>query len=344
LFPFTRTTDAPSTNPVPFTVSVKEAPPAVADVGVMPVVVGAGFGKAVIVKVCALDVPPPGAGLTTVTDAPPIAAMSAAVIVALSWFAEPKLVVRVEPFQRTVAPFTKLLPATVSENPALPATADDGERLDVAGTGLLTASVCVLDVPPPGAGVNTVIDALPALAISAAVIAAVNWVDEPKVVVRLLPFMRTTDEPFTKPVPFTVSEKDAPPAVTDVGEMLVVVGAGFVDVMVKVCALDVPPPGVGVNTVTEPLPALAISAAVMVAVNCVDEPKVVVRLEPFQRTTDVDTKPVPFTVKVKAALPAAAEVGEMLVVVGTGADPVVAVTWTNDATDGTPFVLIRNNM
>jgi hypothetical protein len=40
-------------------------------------------------------------------------------------------------------------------------------------------------------------------------------------------------------------------------------------VMVKVRALDVPPPGEGFSTVTEAVPAVAMSLAGTVAVNCV---------------------------------------------------------------------------
>ena len=56
-------------------------PPAVALEGLRLVRTGV---PDVIAKVNALEVPPPGAGLNTVTDADPTAAMSAAVIVALS--------------------------------------------------------------------------------------------------------------------------------------------------------------------------------------------------------------------------------------------------------------------
>jgi hypothetical protein len=42
-------------------------------------------------------------------------------------------------------------------------------------------------------------------------------------------------------------------------------------VMVNVTALDVPPPGGGFTTVTEAVPGDATSAAVTVAVSCVDE-------------------------------------------------------------------------
>ena len=75
----------------------------------------------------------------------------------------------------------KLLPMTVSVNPAPPAVAEDGLRLVVNGTGLLAAlikKVWLLDVPPPGAGLNTVTVAVPADTMSAAWIAAVSWVEE----------------------------------------------------------------------------------------------------------------------------------------------------------------------
>ena len=62
-----------------------------------------------------------------------------------------------------------------------------------------------------------------------------------------------------------VRVKPLPPAVAEVGLMLVVVGDGLL--MLKVCALDVPPTGVGLKTVTLAVPVLAILAAGTVAVN-----------------------------------------------------------------------------
>jgi hypothetical protein len=84
-----------------------------------------------------------------------------------------------------------------------------------------------------------------------------------------------------KLVPFTVSVNAAPPAVTEVGLRLVIVGTGLVAMIVKESALDVPPPGVGLTTVTLAVPAEAMSAAVVAAVNCVLLTNVVVRLDPF---------------------------------------------------------------
>jgi hypothetical protein len=88
--------------------------------------------------------------------------------------------------------------------------------------------------------------------------------------------------------------------------------------IVKVRALEVPPPGAGLNTVTCAVPATAISDAGIAAVSRVEETNVVTRSAPFQRTTEFVTKPLPFTVNVNAAPPAVRDVGLRLVVVGTG--------------------------
>jgi hypothetical protein len=99
--------------------------------------------KPMIVKVWALEVPPPGAGFTTVTWAVPPTAMSAAVIAAVNWVEETYVVVRFDPFQLTVEPETKPVPFTVSVNPAPPAVVEAGLRPVVAGTGLLILTVTV---------------------------------------------------------------------------------------------------------------------------------------------------------------------------------------------------------
>jgi hypothetical protein len=87
---------------------------------------------------------------------------------------------------------------------------------------------------------------------------------------------------------------------------------------VNVWPFDVPPPGVGLTTVTVRVPAVATSVAVMAAVSVVPETYVVVRLEAFQRTTEVGTKLLPVTVRVKAWPPATADAGLSALVVGTG--------------------------
>ena len=74
----------------------------------------------VIVNGSALDVPPTGAGLTTVTLAVPFAPMSLAGMTAWSCPLLTKVVARAAPFQRIWEPFTKWLPLTVRVKPAPP--------------------------------------------------------------------------------------------------------------------------------------------------------------------------------------------------------------------------------
>src|SRR6266566_4941871 len=183
------------------------------------------------------------------------------------------------------------------------------------GTALLTVNVSAPEVPPPGVGEKTVRDAVPAVAMSPAVIAACDWVLLTNVVVRAAPFQRTTD-PLTKFVPFTVRVKAAAPAVALPGVSEPIVGTELL--MVNVSAPEVPPPGVGENTVTDAVPAVATSLAGIAACNCVPLTNVVVRAPPFQRTTDPLTKFVPFTVSVNAPPPAVVLVGDSEVTVGTG--------------------------
>ena len=70
----------------PFSVSVNADPPTVAELGAIPDRTGAGLGGGgeIIVKACAAEVPPPGAGLKTVTAAVPEETRSDAVMAAVS--------------------------------------------------------------------------------------------------------------------------------------------------------------------------------------------------------------------------------------------------------------------
>jgi hypothetical protein len=110
-------------------------------------------------------------------------------------------------------------------------------------------------------------------------IAAVTRVPETNVVVRSAPFQRTT-ELETYPLPLTVSVNAGPPLLAEIGLMLFIFGVGLL--IVTVPGLEVPPPGVGVNTVTCAVPAAAMSADGIAAVTRVSETYVVVRLVPFQ--------------------------------------------------------------
>ena len=132
--------------------------------------------------------------------------------------------------------------------------------------GPVTVMVRAPEVPPPGVGLNTVTEAVPEAARSLAGILAVSWVALTKVVVRLPPFHRTV-EVGTKPLPVTVRVKAGPPLTAPLGESDVRTGAGFEAVIVNATAPEVPPPGVGVNTVTEAEPAVRRSVAGMLAVS-----------------------------------------------------------------------------
>jgi hypothetical protein len=194
----------------------------------------------------------------------------------------------------------------------------------IAGTGFaaVIANVTEFEIPPPGDGLKTVTAALPGPAMSPAGIAAVTCPALTKVVGRSAPFQRTTDVEM-KLLPFTVSVKAAPPAIADVGLMLVMLGTGFAAVIVNVTELEVPPPGDGLKTVMSAVPGSLIRLAGIVAVSMLVPPKVVERSDPFQRTTDVEIKPLPLTVRVKAGLSAGMDVGLMLVMVGTGFGSVI---------------------
>ena len=117
-------------------------------------------------------------------------------------------------------------------------------------------------------------------------------------------------------VPVTVNVKLEPPAPAEVGFRDAAVGEGLSTV--KVSALEVPPPGVGVETVTGTVPLVAMSAAVICACSWALDTKVVGRALPFQFTVEREIKFVPLTVSVKAADPGMALFGEIVVTVGTG--------------------------
>ncbi len=250
LVPFHFTTD-PLMNPVPATVNVNAAVPAVALTGDSVLIVGTGFAAALIVNVAVTVVPPPGAGLVTVTCAVPAVAMSAAAIAAVTCVALMYVVVRLDPFQFTTEPLMNPFPLTVSVNAAAPAVALLGDSPIIAGTGFapLMVNVELPDVPPPGAGLVTVTCPVPAVVRSAAVIAAVTCVALMYVVVRLDPFQFTT-EPLMNPVPVTVKVNAAVPAVALAGDSVLIVGTGFAALIVNAALPDVPPPGVGLVTVT----------------------------------------------------------------------------------------------
>ena len=137
------------------------------------------------VKVSAVDVPPPGAGVKTVIDNVPEEATSDAGIVAVSCVLLTKAVVRLAPLTRTTEAEIKLLPVTVNVNPGLPAVALVGDILANDGAGLLTASdrVPVVEL----SGLITPMARVPAEAMSLEGMAAVSCVSLTNVAVRFAP-------------------------------------------------------------------------------------------------------------------------------------------------------------
>jgi hypothetical protein len=152
--------------------------------------------------------------------------MSAAVIAAVSCVAETKVVARLLPFHCTVELETKFDPFTVSVKPAPPWRTDVGDSEETTGVGLSIVKDSAADAPPPGLGFVTVMLAVPAAAISLAVMPTVSCVADTNVAVRLELF-HCTVELEMKLLPFTVSVKALPPAVADAGAVEMMDGTGL---------------------------------------------------------------------------------------------------------------------
>jgi hypothetical protein len=89
----------------------------------------------VTVKFRAAEMPPPGAGVKTVTGTERAAAKSAAVSAIRSWVVLRTVVGRAAPFQRTTEVLPKPLPLTVTVKPEEPAIVLAGDRVLITGTG-----------------------------------------------------------------------------------------------------------------------------------------------------------------------------------------------------------------
>jgi hypothetical protein len=182
-----------------------------------------GAGGTVMVNVTALDAPPPGGGFTTVTEAVPGDATSAAVTVAVSCVDETNVVVKAVPFQRTVEPETKFVPFTVMVNCPQPVGHELGLSEVIVGTGLLMVKVTAVDVLDGGPGFVTVTGAVPAVATRAAGTIAVSWVAETYVVTSPEPFQLTTAL-LSNNVPLTVKVNCGDPARHELGLIELIVG------------------------------------------------------------------------------------------------------------------------
>jgi hypothetical protein len=296
--PFQRTT-APDWNPLPFTVSVNAGPPAVAVVGaILPIVGPLAIVKLTAFVVSVLD--------STVTWAVPGAAIRFANTGAVTWVSLITLVASAAPFHCTAVPVVNPVPFTVSVKAGPPAVALLGLSELIVG---VTLKFTRLEITPPEA---TVIWAVPANRSRFGVAAAVSWFAFTTVVASGVPF-HCTVAPEAKSLPFTVSVKAGPPAAALVGLTLLIVGAAST---AKGTAFDATPV---VAAVIWAVPGVVSRLAGTAALSWFALTKLVVRPDAFHRTVDPELKFVPFTVKVKPGAVAVAELGVMLVIVGTGA-------------------------
>ena len=206
----------------------------------------------------------------------------------------------------SVAPLTKPEPLTVRVKAAPPTVAAAGESNVMITFELLIVNGMPAELPPPGPGFATVTFAVPAVAMSAAVIAAVSWVELINVVALETPLNFTTDIDM-KPAPFTVNVKAAPPVVALGGT--IEISVGWVSDREHLRA-DVPPPVPGFVTVTFAVPAAAISAAGTVTTICVfvTDDGVIAEFDP-KFTVEAGDKTGAYRVNGKAAPPAVAAFG-----------------------------------
>jgi hypothetical protein len=276
----------------------------------------------------------------TVIAVEPRLAIRLAGTVAVNCVALTTLVLRAVLPQFTTAPETKFAPFTVSVNCGPPAEAVAGDRLAMVGT---PAALTVKLVPPEApAGSDTVIAVEPVPVIRLAGTFAVSSVGFPKLVLRAVPPQFTT-APETKFVPPTVRVNAAPPADTEYGARLVMVGAPGA-LTVKFAADEVTP---DVVTVTATVPAVAIRLAGTAAFSWEGFSKVVPSAVLPHCTVEPSTKLLPLTVRVNAAPPASVEEGERPVIAGvpaltvklTAADLAPNSAWTVIGT--VPAVAIR---
>jgi hypothetical protein len=180
------------------------------------------------------------------------------------------------------------------------------ELIESGGGAALTVKVTAFDVTPPD---FTATETVAAVAMRFAGTDAVNCVALLKLVISAVVFHSTT-APEAKPVPFTVSVNAGPPADIVLGLRDVIAGPATT---VKFTELELTPPEV---TVTCAVPGLATWLAKTVAVSCVELTKTVPSGVPFHFTAAPFANPLPFTVIVKAALPAVIVLGLIEEIVG----------------------------
>ena len=137
----------------------------------------------------------------------------------------------------------------------VPAAAAVGLNDPRFGTGFVTFRDTVLEVPPFGGGLMTIIWTLPATARSDATMDVAREVTPKNAVERMLPLTDTSDCE-TKFLPLMVNVKPPPPVKTPEGESELISGSGLgAALMTNVAGWLFPPPGEGVETTTIAEPA-----------------------------------------------------------------------------------------
>jgi hypothetical protein len=130
------------------------------------------------------------------------------------------------PFQKATDEGKKPVPVMTSEVVGEPASTVAGVTAVIAGAGLSTLKLTAAELPPAGAGLLAMIEAIAAEAKSAAGTAAVILELPRNVVDKAAPFQEITED-AVKPVPETVSVVAAAPARALGGVMAVIVGTGL---------------------------------------------------------------------------------------------------------------------
>jgi hypothetical protein len=300
--------------PLPLTVRKNALAPAAALAGTSEVMAGTGsaVGAVIVENGRELEVI---VELDTEIAAVPGNAVSVAETVAVSCVALTNVVGRGDPFQFTTSPSTKFVPFTTSVNPVVPQYGVEVGASDVT-VGATIENVIGPDVPPPGAGVNTVTCAFPFKGMSAAIkarsadgTAATSCAGLLYEVANAMLFHCTTEQ-GTKLLPVTARLNPAVPAVAEDGESETMTGTGSeVGVVVeKFMEFEVAEP---LDTVMAAVTLETTNAAGMVAISCAGTVCVagtnvvasgVVMLLPrtCHWTTDALMKFVPFTVSVKS--------------------------------------------
>ena len=201
------------------------------------------------------------------------------------------------------------LSVTVPVEP-LPPTTEDELKDRETSIGKMSKPIA-FEVPPPGGGLYTVTLAVPAVAMSAARMAAFTSVLETKLVARSDPFHRIF-APETKLLPSTVSVNEGPPAISHDG--LRPMTAGWGALTSNTISLERLPSGL--DTVTGIVLGVARSTDMTDALSWVTDTNVVTRSAPFHRTTDPGTKLLPDTCSTKPGLPAVINDGTRAVIWG----------------------------